>query len=232
MNKLHIQFNQFDGPLDLLLSLIDKKKMEISEVSLSTVTETFLDYVDSHDAIGAEELADFLVIATKLLLLKSKTLLPQLSIEEDEGVSLEEQLRLYRKFVQASKCINSLWVDNSRIGFQRIESVRIGDIIVCPPNFSKDLLYTSIQNLIRRRTPVAALSQTHVDKTVSMKQKIDILRNLLKKNKQVSFKKLLGESESKTDIIISFLALLEMVKQRHVSLHQKKSFDDIVIKRV
>ncbi len=232
MNKLQIQFKEFDGPLDLLLSLVDEKKMEISEVSLSAVTEKFLDYIDQLEYVEAQELADFLVVATKLLLLKSRALLPQLMPDEDDGIDLEDQLKLYRRFVKASKQINAMWEDKFRVGYQRIESVRVSEEIVCPDNLIQDGLHVMIHTLVKRLAPPRALPRTHIDRTVSMKQKIDTLRGLLKKSKHVSFKSMLETSESKTEVIVSFLALLEMVKQKHVSLHQDDSFDDIVIKKV
>ncbi len=101
---------QFTGPLDLLLSLIDGQKLNISELSLSNVTEQFLNHLDKIENKKPEELADFLVIATRLLFIKSNRLLPQFTLEEDEGPSLEDQLRVYRAFVEASKKLNKRWI--------------------------------------------------------------------------------------------------------------------------
>src|SRR3989338_1878896 len=107
--KRELTLDQFSGPLDLLLSLLEESKLNISEVSLSSITEQYLTYLDTLEDNRAEELADFLVVGSRLLLLKSKMLLPQFAPEEDEGTSLEEQLRLYKVFLEASKGVNRLW---------------------------------------------------------------------------------------------------------------------------
>ncbi len=232
MNNMSIQLKEFDGPLDLLLTLISEKKMEISDVSLSEVTEQFLSYLDTLEKIEADELADFLVVASKLLFLKSKSLLPELAIEEDEGLNLEDQLKLYRHFLQASKKVSELWNDRSQIGYTRMEPIHISEEIVCPDNFFHQMLHTTMYELVRRLAPPKALPRTHIDKTISLKEKINTLRALLTKNKQTTFKNFLSKDNSRTGVIVSFLALLEMVKQKRVSLHQDMSFDDIIIKKV
>ena len=138
MNNIRVQFKEFDGPLDLLLSLVDEKKMEITEVSISSVTEPFLEYLDTLEEKDAQELADFLVVAAKLLLMKSRTLLPQFAPEEDDGVSLEDQLRLYRRFVEVSKKINTLWLDDSKKGYGRVEPPIRSEEVIKPNNLSQD----------------------------------------------------------------------------------------------
>ena len=132
--KAHFQLEKFSGPLDLLLSLIDEEKLDINELAISEVTEQYLRYLEAMEEKRPEELADFLVMATRLLLLKSKNLLPQLETDEEEGPSLEEQLRLYKAFVEASKKLNKKWLEG-RVANFRIEPPRHPTSFVAPANF-------------------------------------------------------------------------------------------------
>lgn len=231
MMKKDFKLEQFSGPLDLLLSLIQEKKLDISEVAISEVTEQYLEYLDTLEENRAEELADFLVIASKLLLFKSNLLLPQFVPEEDEGPSLEDQLRLYKMFVERSKDINNLWLNENR-GFFRIEPLRKAKEFVPPTNLVLEKMHESMLQLVNRIAPPKELPQARIDKAVSVKEKIDSIRMLLRKSKSFSFREVLQSSQNKTEVIVGFLAMLELVKQRMIGLRQQESFGDIVIERV
>lgn len=221
----------FEGPLDLLLSLIDEQELNISEVAISDVTEQYLNYLDTVEQRQPEHLADFLVIATKLLFIKSRLLLPQFGVEEDEGQSLEDQLRLYRAFVEASKKLNKKWLESERAVF-RVEPHRQPEGFLPSANLGLEFLKDSINKLLYRLTPPKPLPRTHIDKSVSIKEKIDQIRNLLKTSKKASFLALFSDSKNKTEVIVSFLALLELVKQKSVGLKQGGNFQDILIEKV
>lgn len=229
--KHNVKLQQFEGPFDLLLSLIDDEKLSLSELSLSNVTEQFLVHLDTLEENRAEELADFLVVAARLLLLKSKMLLPQFSPEEEEGPGLEEQLRLYKAFVDASKKLNKRWLSSLRSVF-REEPPRERTGFTPPEDVTLERLHTSMLQLIHRLAPPKPLPTTHIDKAVSMKERLDIIRNMLKSKKSFNFHDVLSSARNKTEVIVSFLALLELVKQRTVSLSQDDNFTDIVIERV
>ncbi len=230
-NDLHIQFSSFAGPLDLLLSLIDEKKMEISEVSISSVTEGFLAHLDTLEETEAEELADFLVIAAKLLFLKSKNLLLLQETEEDEGISLEDQLKLYREFVKASKSLNEKWM-SGKIGYERIEPPRIPKEIPLPENLTVHEIQSAIERLLERIKPPKPLPETRIDRTVSLKETVARLRTLLDTAKKTSFKQWIPDSASRTEIIVGFLALLELVKQKEIDVKQSEAFSDIAIAKL
>lgn len=231
MTAATIKIQDFEGPYDLLLSLIAEQKLSISELALSEVTEQYLGYLDTLEEYQPGELADFLVVATKLLLLKSKALLPQFAPEEDEGPSLEDQLRLYKQFVEASKDIQAAWLAPSR-GVFRIEPPRKADGFVPPTNMDSTTMHHAMVQLVTRLAPPKALPQTKIDKAISMKQKIDHVRTMLKTRKQFLFSEVLESSHNKTEVIVGFLALLELVKVKAVGLHQDEAFGDIVIERV
>lgn len=226
--KTNFQLEHFSGPLDLLLSLIDEEKLNISDVSLSAVTEQFLNYLERLENKKPEVMADFLVIATRLLLIKSRKLLPQFALEEEEGPSLEEQLRLYKMFVEAAKKLNKRWEDKNHSVF-RVEPPRRPESFTPPKNLSLAALQESMVKLLRRLEPPKPLPQTQIDKTVLLEEKVKSIQALLKKSKNVIFSEILDDSQNRTEIIVTFLALLELVKGKEVALKQKKSFEEIMI---
>jgi len=222
---------QFSGPLDLLLSLIQDQKMEISEVSLSHVTEQFVRYVEGLEEVEAEELADFLVIATKLLLTKSRHVLSSCEPEDEEGRPLEDQLRIYQLFVEASKEVHTRWVAPFR-GYTRVEPPRIPEHIPLPANLTITSWNTAIKKLLDRLKPPKPLPQTKIDKTVSLKETMHRLKKILEIEERARFSDIIGKHASKTERIISFLAILEMVKQREILITQEHVFTDIHIEKI
>lgn len=225
-----VNFGQFNGPLDLLLSLIEDKKMSVSEVALSVVTEQYVRYVEGleEDAVEPEELADFLLIAAKLLLLKSKNLLPQFTIEEDDGPSLADQLRLYKAFVDASRKLNKKWLEPRRSVF-RIEPMRKADGFVPPQNVSLATVHKSMLQLLSRLVPPKPLPKTTMDRGISLKERIVRLKELISTQKRILFHHTLENARNKTEIIVAFLALLELVKQQEAHYTQESQFGDILI---
>jgi len=231
MFHFNLAEKQFSGPLDLLLALINEQKLAISELSISKVTEQYIDHLNNIEEKNPDELADFLVIATRLLFLKSKALLPQLMSEEDDGPSLEEQLKLYEKFIKASHTLNNLWQNNFQ-SYPRLEPPRKLEKVEIPQNVSVENLHKAMLKLLSRLKPPKALPETSIDSTVSLKERMFGIRELLKKQKQINFKNILSNAENRTEIIINFLAVLELVKQRNVFLNQKNNFGEIWINRV
>ena len=225
-----VQTTQFSGPLDLLLSLIAEKKMDIIELALAEVTEQYVTSLAQIDDTNPDELADFLVIATKLLLLKSKSLLPQFFPEEEDGPSLADQLKLYKAFVDASKVVQKIW-EQSPVSYFRKEPVRQPTEFTPPDNLTKDKLHASMVQLVHRLAPLKPLPKVTIDRTVSIAQRIGEIKAMLKKVKQLTFGEMLGKRANKTEVIVGFLALLELVKQRSVVLEQIGSFDDIIVSR-
>lgn len=227
---MEITLSKFTGPFDLLLSLVEGQELKISEISLSEVTEQYLKYLDTLEETEVTELADFLVVAAKLLYLKSKRLLPDFSLEEEEEEGLEAQLKLYKQFVDASKTIDSLW-NNPRKSFFRYEPARRAEEFSLPTNVTLERLAQSMIQLVSKLAPPKPIGKTHIDKTVSLKERIDNIRTLLKSKKSFNFTDALNDVENKTDVIIGFLAILELVKQKSLYLEQHNTFGDIIITR-
>ena len=224
-----LKLEKFEGPLDLLLQLVDQEKLSITEIALAKVTEQFFSYLDRLEKNRPEELADFLVVAARLIYLKSHSLLqyayPE---EEDSGPGLADQLKLYKQYVEASKVVNSLW-EAGKVAYGRTEPPVKNKEFVLPVNAGKNNLYDSMVFLLNRLKPLEPLPKVSIDHSVSIKQKIDAIRNLLKNGQEFSFKNLLSSAQNKTEVIVSFLAILELVKQQSVRFRQVNAFEDLLV---
>ena len=128
-----VKLEKFEGPLDLLLQLIEQADLDITEVSIAKVVEQFMIYLEQVEEKNPEELADFLVVAAKLLLIKSRALLPNLSLgDEDDGLNLESQLKIYKKYYDASKIIEKILAEK-KVLFTREKIPVDVEVIFNPP---------------------------------------------------------------------------------------------------
>ena len=224
-----ISQEKFSGPLDLLLQLIDKEELEITEISLSKITEQYLAELEKIENSNEEELADFLVIATKLVYIKSKHLLPYL-YEEEEEENLADQLKMYKKFIEASVIIEKMW-ENDKKSYGRLEPPKKQAELILPSNAVVDNLHESFVNLLKRLKPVDPLPTAKIDHSISISEVISHLKNTLKNIKKFRFSELFKNSKNKTEIIIGFLAVLDMIKKGEVYVKQNQSFEDFEISK-
>jgi segregation and condensation protein A len=225
-----VSIEHFEGPLDLLLQLIESEKMEITGISLLQVTEPFVKHVrENHGKIAPEDLADFLVVAAKLVYLKSKALLPHLYDPLlEEGPDLETQLRLYKTFVEASSKI-ALLEKLGKSSYARTYRVpkQEGPIFTPPQGITGALLQELYRQAIRRIEPLIALPKASMERAITIEAKIEQLRLRVGKLIQSSFHRFLSESQDRHEMVVSFLALLELIKQRIVNVEQENHFSDI-----
>lgn len=223
---------EFTGPLDLLLALIEDKKKDISEVAISEVTDQFLQYLQAlpEDERAGDEVADFLIVAARLLYMKSRALLPMFAPTEDEGPNLADQLRLYQHFVKVSHEVNRRWLETAH-SFFRNHPVEIIIPEGLPENVSLQSLAESMTRLVTKLKPPKPLPQTKIDARISLREKIEHLRNLLNTQSSYNLSDALSERGNRTEIIVSFLAILELAKQRIVEINQDEEFGDILIKK-
>ncbi|MFA6410524.1 MAG: ScpA family protein [Candidatus Buchananbacteria bacterium] len=233
MHKIKIE--QFEGPLDLLLQLIEEQKLEITKVSLASVTEQYIEILNqsAQEQIPAAELADFLVVAARLLLIKSRALLPFLDWgEEEEGEELTKQLKIYKEYLEASKVITAM-VAKKHFSFSRQKLLTGNEIEFSPPpKLTKDKLAATFLEVIRGLDPILNLPTEVIRKTINIQEKISQIRKRIYQQATTNFSEILREAENKTEVIVSFLALLELIKQRVVSVRQDKVFEDILIEKL
>ncbi|RJO59596.1 segregation/condensation protein A [Candidatus Parcubacteria bacterium] len=228
-----IKIAKFEGPLDLLLQLIEQEQMDISQVALAQVTEQYLLALEQAEDFSAEELADFLVIAAKLLLIKSRILLPQLAVDgQEEASDLEKQLKIFKEYLEASKNLAKI-IHKRRFTFGRGKpTVMIEKKFSPPEKLTPDLLKELFLGVLKEIELVVSLPKAVVEKTVSISEKIEVIRVMILDKALVSFKSIIKEAKTKTEIIVSFLAVLELVKQRTVTVKQSKLFQDIEIQKI
>ncbi len=225
-----IKHERFEGPLDLLLSLIEKRKLFINEISLSKITDDFISHIQNLQGYPIAESAHFILIASTLVLIKSRSLLPQLKLTEEEEDSiqdLETRLKLYKRIKELSVHVSQRF--GKEIMFEpqtrKLNPVFAPDASMTAPN-----LATAIRSLIASLPKKEKLPEVLVRKVVSLEEMIDTLTSRIKGALKMSFKTFAGVGkEEKVNVIVSFLAMLELVKQGMIQVRQERDFDDIVM---
>ncbi|HBR80454.1 MAG: Segregation and condensation protein A [Candidatus Uhrbacteria bacterium GW2011_GWE2_45_35] len=221
---------KFSGPLDLLLSLIEKEELPISDVSLGEVTGEYLKYIESTD-VPADELADFLTVAAKLLLIKSNSILPIPEAEVEDQNNLAAQLRLYQAFIEVAGQVEKMYV-SEMVSFARPYVPLPVEPGFRPPELlTQNSLVESFKALIKKLEPFFSLRQASLERVASVEERIRDIHRAIMDRAHFSFSDMVGKAKSRADIVVSFLALLELVKQRIVKVQQSKAFEDIVLTR-
>jgi len=230
---VQIKVEQFEGPLDLLLQLIEQQELDVSTVALAKVTEQFLLYIKALQEKNPIFLADFLVIASKLLVIKSKSLLPNLELgdeEEEAAFDLTTQLLQYKKYKEASKFLKKLDLMRHQSWAHEVEfDNRV--TFLPDPEITTDVLAASLRALATELKEIIRLPQQIMKEVVSISEKIAHIQSLISLKLQTSLSSLIKDAKSKTEVIVTFLALLELTKQRIVSLEQNAHFGDIMINK-
>lgn len=225
-----LKLEQFEGPLDLLLKLIEEEKLKINDISLAVVTNRYLEYLNSTTNLTVEELADFLTIAAKLILIKSRTLLPSLVFEE-EGFSLEKQLKIYKEYYDASKVIEKIAKNKSQSFSRQMPFILKAVKFIPPFNFSLNRLKEIFQQVLKNLEFLELMPKAAIEKTLNITEKIELIKKLIIANISFGFSKLLRQAQDRTELVVSFLAVLELVKQRIIIADQKNLFEEIKINK-
>ena len=234
MTSVTIKTHDFEGPLNLLLDLIEKQKFSINEISLAAIADAYVVEVKSRVAIAPSEVADFLVIASTLMLIKSRSLLPNFAVtaEEEENIQeLENRLNQLRRMRSLSRHIAERAGAGRRM-YGRSASFDLPSLFYPPEGTTPLLLHERIKALIRALpsgSSLLRLPEKTVQHIISLEEKIKELMARVEQSFAHSFQFFLGSVKEKSEIIVSFLALLELVKQGHIMVTQQKSFDDIII---
>ena len=232
---LNFKIDKFEGPLGVLLQLIETEEMDITEISLAKIANQYIDYIRSSSEIEPEEMADFLVVAAKLLLIKSKALLPFLKGEAEEEIKeFEDQLRMYKEFLDAAKKLEAI-IGKKRFSFAREFNRRAflanANIFSPPKNLRADDLFNLIKEIIKNVRPIELLEERSLERTVNIEDKILAIQQILLNRIKFTFNHILAGERNKTEIIVSFLALLELIKQKDVAVAQGGLFEEIEISR-
>lgn len=235
-NKYEIKIDNFEGPLDLLCHLIEKNKLDIFEVKISDITDQYIDYINQMEKMNLEVTSEFLIMASTLLYLKSKTLLPKET--EDEEELTEEQLlqRIidYKKYKEISKRLK----ENYEIFSKRI--FKLPEIIELPKqqlerNYEKNIipeLYAEVinKNKVRINKNAKNIQKIAITETFTVGSKVkDMYRELIR-NKKFVFNRLFSiKKHNKNEVITAFSGLLEMSRRSKVLTQQEELFGDITV---
>lgn len=235
----------FEGPFGLLLDLIEKHKLFINDVSLAAVTEEYLQYINKMGGLSAQaglspaEVSSFVLVASTLLLIKSKSLLPNLDLtSEEEGdiKSLEERLRLYELFTRLGGNIKNNF--GKRIIFAPLE--RKKDFLVFLPDeqITKNSMMEFARAALDSMPKKVFLPEVEVRKVISIEEMIDNLTERIKNSLKMNFKDLHGQTggihtkEEKIVVIVGFLAMLELVRQGIMDAVQETNGGDIIMEKM
>lgn len=230
-----VRLEVFEGPLDLLLALIRRQELEITAVSLAAVTDQYLGYLDQLQEVDPGALASFLEVAAQLLLIKSRSLLPRPQAgesqeeEEDPGELLAQRLREYARFRAAAQALQ----ERSERGLRAY--VRVAPPPVLPRHV--DLGDVSLEDLLiavreaLQAQPMPPLSEVVEPIRVTIGERIEVIRRNLAGAQRIPFRRLLADCSSRIQVIVTFLALLELIKQRQVVVSQERLFGEIVVSR-
>lgn len=228
LKTFQIQQGKFAGPLDLLLSLIEEKKLEITEISLAQVTDAFLAYVGDIKQANAGILADFIVVAAKLLLIKSRALLPTLELSGEEEVEIEDltkRLEIYKLFKEASQNLKKIYL--KRPLFSREFLFNQTPIFYPPQNLSVLDIQQAFQKIWEEFQKLGEeISVEKIKKIVRIEEKIKDILNILNQSSNLMFQNAVKKSE-KIEVIITFLAILHMFKEKMIMIEQEQEFGEI-----
>lgn len=242
---MHLKTENFEGPISLLLDLVEKKKMPISGVSLAAISGQFLDYLKAFEKLPYADTASFIETASILMLIKSRSLLPQMDISEEERQSIEElekRLEIYKFIRDVSAIIKNIYGKTPMFARESFANFDVA-FGIKPANLSLRNVFEAAKNVINFLPEEEVLPQVKVGRIIKLEEKISELIQRIQDNIQICFSDFSGQnkdgiklsqeklSEIKTEIIVSFLALLELVKQGIALAEQEKHFGDINVKK-
>ncbi len=242
---LSFKLQQFEGPLDLLLHLIEKNKIDIYDIPIVEITEQYMEYIRAMKEANLDIMSEFLVMAATLLSIKSKMLLPAEEVEEgeeeeDPRLELVQQLLEYKMYKCMSYELRDRQLSANTIMFKeptipeevaKYEQPVDLDELVSDLTLNKlnDIFQQVIRRQEKRVDPIRSKFGKIVQEEVSMDEKMVFMLDYAKNNRSFSFRQLLEGQRSKTEVIVTFLVILEMMKAGQIFIVQEHTFDDIQI---
>ena len=237
-NKYAIKLDNFEGPLDLLCHLVDKNKMDINQIKISEITDQYIDYINKMQELNLDVTSEFILMASTLLFIKSKSLLPKQV--EDEAELTEEELihRIieYKKYKEISKKLKELYQVYSKRFY------KVPDKIELPArkleqNYSKDLIEQSYKNLVEKNKSKINKNAINIEKiaiteTVTVTSKVkDIFKELIKKPRFIFSKLCTAKKYTRLETVTAFSGILELTRRNKIRAQQEKNFADIIVEK-
>lgn len=224
----------FEGPLDLLLQLIEREKLDISVVTIASVTDQFLAYVRQIEEVQPHILADFLVLAARLVWIKSRILLPQPAqgddeVEEDPGEALARQLKEYKRFKEAAQLLREI-EERGLHTYPRVAPPPELDARLAEGSITLADLLAAAQRALAGLPPTPPVpAGVVIPFTLTIRDQIGLIRGKTAGGRGVTFRSLLQYARQRVEIIVTLLAVLELIKRREINVTQAAMFGEIMI---
>ena len=240
-----IKVADFEGPFDLLLHLIKKNKMDIYNIEIYKITNQYLRYLDEMKEMDLEITSEFIVIAATLIEIKSKSLLPQVKVEDENEEDIENKLKLrlieYKQIKAVSSFFKERHINSGEIYSKKPEIIEIEEEKApkCNEDIFKNLTLIDLYNIYNNILDTYHNKQNNINvvqrKIYTDKYKVeDKMKELLDRFNNanvIEFRSIIKESESKLETVVTFLALLELIKLRVIIAYQEGNFKEILMKR-
>ena len=232
-----VKIDEFEGPLDLLLHLIKEDNIDIYDISIDKITKDYLDYINKMEELNINVASSYLVMASELMEIKSKSLLPSNKKEEvsenEEEVSRERlisKLIEYKKYKEITNSFKELESLRKEIYIKSPENIKnyIDEKITNDNDISVNDLIKAFSLFLERKNLEKPLNTKITNKEYSVKERKSSIRNILKERKKLEFTELFNEY-NKSFIVVTFLSILEMTKDNEIDLKQEDNFSKIYI---
>jgi len=239
-SPLDVKVPEFEGPLDLLLHLIREHKIDIFNIPITEITEQYLDYIKRMKEFDLNVSGDFLVMAATLIYIKSKMLLPAETLDDDEDAGLDprdelvQKLLEYQSFKEVARELGMLAQERSKIFTRQITDIQqyIAPADTEDAEFTTDL-YELIQAFARLlHDPQEDVIHEVYDEVISIEQKMEDIKNEIIEKGSIRFGDLFKTVRARNVLIASFFAILELCKQKFITLKQDDTFGEIVLHKV
>lgn len=237
-NKYAIKLDNFEGPLDLLCHLVDKNKMDIYKVNISQIADQYIEYINQMKELNLEVTSEFVLMASTLLYIKSKSLLPKQV--EDEGELTEEELinRIieYKKYKEISRKLREQFLIYSKRFYKLPDKVELPKRKL-EEEYSKEVLEEAYKKLLKINKEKVNVNAINIEKiaiteTITVTSKVkDIFRELMKKPRFIFNKLCATKRYTKLETVTAFTGLLELTRKNKVTAEQKKTFGDITVEK-
>ncbi|MHB1391781.1 MAG: segregation and condensation protein A [Clostridia bacterium] len=236
---ISVKLQAFEGPLDLLLHLIEKAEVDIYNIPIAEITDQYLQYISVMEIHDLEVSSEFIVMAATLLEIKSKMLLPKLKKEIEGGEAIDPREELiqklieYKKYKDASSELKDKMGIYEKVFYKPPEPIEdyINDVTSIS-NVSLDMLHISFRNILLKNVSKKSSSYREIYReVVTVDDKIRLINKLLASKPSFYFDDLFLSCNNRYEIIVTFLAVLELIKRRSLHIEQEKNFARILIKR-
>ena len=232
--EYEVKINAFEGPLDLLLHLIKESKVDIWDIKIVDITDQYLNYIRSMERLNLNIASDYLVMASELMEMKSKLLLPRTKLEEedeeeDPREKLIQRLIEYQKYKDMTKNFKELEENRHEFYTKPPESLKeyTDEGVITNTDLSLDDLMKAFQKFLERKEAEKPLATTVTKKEITVEERRTSIRKILKEKKKVDFFELF-DVLTKEYIVVTFLAVLEMARKQELTIYQENNFDNII----